>query len=86
LDEPADLVRLLERTAKRVYRTLGLDGYARIDFRMDDEGKVFALEANPNPEIADGQEMAEAAKSSNIEYPALLQRILALAHRRRAAN
>jgi len=81
--EPEHLVRELERTAKRVYRTLGLDGYARIDFRLDEEGHPYVLEANPNPEIADGQEMAEAAKSVDIDYRALLQRILSLALRRR---
>ncbi len=46
--------------AKRVYRTLELDGYARIDFRLSADGTPYFLEANPNPEIAQSQEFATA--------------------------
>ena len=33
--------------AKRIYRTLGLSGYARIDFRLDANQATYALEAEP---------------------------------------
>ena len=39
----------IQHLAKRVYRALGLSGYARIDVRMDAAGQVYVLEANPNP-------------------------------------
>jgi D-alanine-D-alanine ligase len=42
----------IQRIAKRIYRTLGLDGYARIDFRLCADGTPYFIEANPNPEIA----------------------------------
>ena len=74
----------IQRTAKRIYRTLELDGYARIDFRLSADGVVFFLEANPNPEIAESQEFAAAALHDGLAYPDLLQRILALAMRRAA--
>ncbi len=80
---PDDLVRRLERTAKRVYRTLGLDGYARIDFRLADDGRLYVLEANPNPEIARKEEFAMAAAASGLGYPELVRRLLSLALRRR---
>jgi D-alanine-D-alanine ligase len=66
------------RTAKRIYRTLGLDGYARIDFRLAADGTLYFIEANPNPEIAKSQEFATAARHEKIDYPALLHRILTL--------
>jgi D-alanine-D-alanine ligase len=83
LDGPAkdlapDLYAHIQRIAKRVYRTLELDGYARIDFRLSADGIPFFLEANPNPEIAKSQEFATAAKHDGLAYPDLLQRILAL--------
>jgi D-alanine-D-alanine ligase len=68
----------IQRTAKRIYRALGLDGYARIDFRLATDGTPYFIEANPNPEIAKSQEFATAAKHDGLDYPALLNRILAL--------
>jgi D-alanine-D-alanine ligase len=68
----------IQRIAKRIYRTLGLDGYARIDFRLSDDGTLYFIEANPNPEIAKSQEFAEAARHDGVDYPHLLHRIVAL--------
>ena len=63
---------------KRVCRTLELDGYARIDFRLTAEGVPYFIEANPNPEIAKIEEFAQAAAHDGIAYPDLLNRIIAL--------
>jgi D-alanine-D-alanine ligase len=68
----------IQRAAKRVYRALQLDGYARIDFRLATDGTPYFIEANPNPEIAKSQEFATAAKHDGLSYPDLLHRILAL--------
>jgi D-alanine-D-alanine ligase len=76
----------IQRTAKRVYRTLGLDGYARIDFRLAADGTLYFIEANPNPEIAKNQEFATAAKHDGLDYPSLLHRIVTLAMSRATAG
>jgi D-alanine-D-alanine ligase len=76
----------IQRTAKRIYRTLGLDGYARIDFRLSSDGTPYFIEANPNPEIAKSQEFATAARHDGLDYPDLLHRILALGIRRAKAG
>ena len=68
----------IERICKRIYRTLELDGYARLDFRLSPTGELYFLEANPNPEIAEREEFARAATHSGIAYADLLQRILRL--------
>jgi D-alanine-D-alanine ligase len=68
----------IQRTAKRIYKILGLDGYARIDFRLSADGTPYFIEANPNPEIARSQEFATAARHDGLDYPDLLHRILAL--------
>jgi D-alanine-D-alanine ligase len=81
-----ELTARIQRTAKRIYRTLELDGYARIDFRLSADGTLYFLEANPNPEIAESQEFATAAKHDGIAYPDLLHRILALGIRRAAST
>ena len=64
---------------RRIYRVLELSGYARIDLRLDGEGKLYVLEANPNPQIADGEDFAAAAAHAGIPYTALIQRIVNLA-------
>ncbi|MBX9929701.1 MAG: hypothetical protein K2X99_12420 [Gemmatimonadaceae bacterium] len=70
--------------AKRIYRTLELSGYARLDFRLDVHGQLWFLEANPNPEIAQREEFASAARHAGVEYPELLQRLLRLGLRQQA--
>jgi D-alanine-D-alanine ligase len=78
-DLSPELHTRIQRMAKRVYRTLELDGYARIDFRLSADGTPYFLEANPNPEIAQSQEFATAAKHDGLKYRDLLHRIVALA-------
>jgi D-alanine-D-alanine ligase len=71
----------ITRTSKRIYRVLGLSGYARIDFRLDATGRLFFLEANPNPDIKDDEEFASAALEAGMPYPAVLQKIVSLGMR-----
>jgi D-alanine-D-alanine ligase len=66
------------KMAKRVYRSLELTGYARIDLRMDEGGRLYVLEANPNPQIAYGEDFAESAEHGGTKYEALIDRIIAL--------
>jgi D-alanine-D-alanine ligase len=85
-DLPPQLAAGIEKVAKRIYRTLELDGYARIDFRLSADGVPYYIEANPNPEIAKIEEFAAAAKHVGIEYTDLLHRIVALGIARAGAN
>lgn len=75
---PPGVERQLERQSKRIYRILEIDGYARIDYRLDDEERLYFLEANPNPEIARFEELASAAQAAGVSYEALLQKVLNL--------
>ena len=77
-DLPEALVTSLIRDSKRIYRMLELSGYARIDFRLDAEGRSYFLEANPNPDIARQEEFAQSAAHGGLAYPELLERLLHL--------
>jgi D-alanine-D-alanine ligase len=81
VDLPPEVTARLEPLCKRIYRSLGLTGYARIDFRMDEKGGLYVLEANPNPQIARGEDFADSAAAAGIKYEALLQKILSLGMR-----
>jgi D-alanine-D-alanine ligase len=79
---PGDLVGRIQHMCKRIYRILELSGYARIDLRLDNEGRVYVLEANPNPQLAYGEDFAESAERAGIDYNGLIQRIVNLALQR----
>ena len=74
------------KTSKRIARILDLDAYNRIDYRLSPDGKLYFLEANPNPDIAASQEFASAAEEAGTPYPELLERILRLGLQRAAGR
>lgn len=78
---PAGLDQRIARAARRIYRTLGLSGYARVDLRLAADGRFFVLEANATPDVAQDEEFASAARAAGLDYPVLIQRIVNLARR-----
>lgn len=68
----------ITRITKRIARILDLDGYSRVDYRLSPDGKLYFLEANPNPDIAMSEEFASAAELAGWTYPKLIQRIVEL--------
>jgi D-alanine-D-alanine ligase len=76
----------VQHLAKRAYRALGLSGYARIDVRMDREGNVYVLEANPNPQIAHDEDFSDSAEKAGYAYKDLLQELLNIGLRWRPAK
>ena len=85
-DLAPEVAARLAALAKRIYRILELDGYARIDFRLAADGGIYFLDANANPDIADKEEFAAAAAHAGMTYPELVQRILGLGLRRGSWN
>ena len=81
--KPADLSQELQRNlesiSKRIYRHLNLSGYARMDYRLSNDGQFYLLEANPNPQIARNEDFADSAAHCGLSYCQLLQKILTLA-------
>jgi D-alanine-D-alanine ligase len=75
-DLPPAVTERVQKLAKRIYKNLYLSGYGRIDFRMDAQEKVYVLEANPNPQLALGEDFADSAEAGGLSYDRLLQRIL----------
>jgi D-alanine-D-alanine ligase len=66
----------IESICKRAYRALGISGYARMDLRLKSNGEVYVIEANPNPEIAKGEDFADAAQEFGWPYEELIKRVL----------
>jgi D-alanine-D-alanine ligase len=84
-DLSAALSQRIVKLCKRIYRVLSMTGYARMDLRLREDGRLFVLEANANPNLEYGEDFAESAEKAGIDYTDLLQRILNLGLRYQVA-
>ncbi|MGQ0741424.1 MAG: D-alanine--D-alanine ligase family protein [Alphaproteobacteria bacterium] len=71
-----ELQSRLSRLALQSFSLLGLSGYARADFRVDDSGTPFILEINPNPSLALNCGLVASAQQAGLSYAELIQTIL----------
>ncbi|HXH48818.1 MAG TPA: D-alanine--D-alanine ligase [Terriglobia bacterium] len=75
---PEGVANRIHGLSKRVYHILGLNGYARMDFRLTGDGEVYLMEPNPNPDLGQEEDFAQSAKRAGIAYEKLIQRIINL--------
>ena len=72
----ADTVRV-QRLAERVYRTLRLDAYGRVDFLMDKaDGELYCLEANTLPGMTPTSLIPQMAAAEGMDYGELCEKII----------
>ncbi len=58
----------IEHIAVRVFKLFECRDYARVDLRVDRDGKIYVLEVNPNPDISPQSGMARALKVQGTTY------------------
>lgn len=71
--------QLLEKMAniiRSACRWFHLDGYFRMDMRVDDAGNIWILEINANPSLAPDAGFAAQAEHAGMTYPDLLERFI----------
>lgn len=68
--------------AVRAFRELGCLDCARVDFRMDAEGKFHILELNSMASLGKGGSYVLAAATVNLDYAALINRLVDVAIQR----
>jgi len=73
---PPTVLAVLDRLSRRIYRALGMSGYARMDFRVTPQGQVYVLEANANPNLERAEDFAESASAAGTAYGELLERLM----------
>src|SRR5207245_6788826 len=61
--------------AEAAWRTMQGKGYGRVDIRVDNAGRPWILEVNPNPDLTDEAGLSRMAKAAGWEYPELVRRI-----------
>ncbi len=74
-----DLARRLRDQALAIWSRLGLGGYARIDFRVDDRRDIYAIDVNANPGIGDDAGFVAAALESGRDFDGLIRDLVAAA-------
>ncbi|MEV4117102.1 D-alanine--D-alanine ligase [Nonomuraea sp. NPDC049695] len=80
-DVPAALDDELRSLAVRAHESLRLGSYSRVDFRMDDKGGIWCLEANTLPGMTATSLFPQSAQAAGISFPELCERICRLAVR-----
>ncbi len=84
---PAEAAEEARELALRMYRVMGCEGYARIDFFVTAAGEVLANEINTIPGFTSISMYPKLWEASGLPYQELLSRIIDLAiqrhHRRR---
>src|SRR5437879_5206211 len=82
---PAGLAQKLAdrliRIAELAWRTMQGKGYGRVDLRVDDQGRPWVLEVNPNPDLNDDAGLSRMAKVAGWDYAELVRRIAEVALR-----
>ena len=73
----AELSRKIERTAEIIYNSLECRDFARMDFRLSGEGRLYFIEINPLPGLAPGySDFPMIAEFCGMNYTALIRNIL----------
>jgi D-alanine-D-alanine ligase len=69
----------VQKQALAAFKSLKLNGYARIDFRLTTEGEFYCLEANTLPGMTELSLIPQGAAAMGIKFPELCERIVKLA-------
>jgi D-alanine-D-alanine ligase len=75
-DADGPLLARLEELAVASWEALDLAGYARVDFRVDGDGRPFVLEVNANPCLTPDAGFAAALERAGIPFDAAVERLL----------
>lgn len=66
----------LKAIARICWNCFHLKGYARIDFRVGQDGKPWVLEVNANPCLTPGSGLIAAAEETGLDFPGVINRIV----------
>lgn len=75
-NKDASLIAALRRVSLTCWELFGLRGYARVDFRVDAEGKPWVLEINTNPCLSPDAGFMAAAGRAGLSLNDVIRRIV----------
>ncbi len=68
--------RAIATVVLKVFRLFGCRAYARVDMRMDLDGKIHVIEVNPNPDISPGTGAARQSAAAGMSYTGFIGKII----------
>jgi D-alanine-D-alanine ligase len=72
-----ELSRRVTQAARQAWDTLtGSQGYGRVDLRITEQGEVYVLEVNPNPDLSADAGLARMGSTRGWDYPALILKVV----------
>lgn len=74
--------RQMQEYAVLVYEALKLDTYARMDFIMSEEGKIFCLEANTLPGMTPTSLLPQEAAAAGMDFCALCEKLVEVSQKK----
>jgi D-alanine-D-alanine ligase len=66
----------MEAIARRCWDLFGLNGWASLDFRVDEKRRPFVLEVNANPCLSPDSGFVAAAEHAGLAYDEIISTIL----------
>ena len=73
----------IEHITIKVFKLFGCRDYARVDIRVDRDGKIYILEVNPNPDISPQSGMTRALTTQGTTYKEFVSNLLERALQRK---
>ena len=70
------LTKKLHEISKKIYRVLSLKDFARIDFRLSEEGEIYFLEVNTIPGMTELSLLPMAAGAKGVDFQKLIDIII----------
>ena len=70
------LLQEMNEIAKRCWHLFGLRGYARVDFRVDEQNRPWVLEINANPCLSPDAGFAAAASQAGLDFKQIIERLV----------
>ena len=71
-----ELAAKLKSACEQVWKLFALSGFARVDFRVAEDGVPLILEINTNPCISPDAGFAAAAEEAGMNYGTLIEKIV----------
>jgi D-alanine-D-alanine ligase len=75
----------VSHVARRAWTTMGCQGYARVDMRLDQNGRLYVVEVNCNPDLSPDAGFYRAAETAGYSYEDMVVRIVEIARRQQDA-
>jgi len=73
---PKEVAEKAQQQALTAFHSLGCEGYARVDFRLNNNNELFCLEVNTLPGMTPLSLVPKAAKAVGISFEELIKRII----------